>query len=74
MENVHLKKRIKREEEVRKHWQDTCKKKEEKLSECKKQNEEMKKNIEIEKQNSKKASLSLAQRNEKVKILEDKNK
>ena len=49
MENVHLKKRIKREEEVRKHWQDTCKKKEEELSECKKQNEEMKKNIEIEK-------------------------
>lgn len=55
MENVHLKKRIKREEEVRKHWQDTCKKKEEELGGVKKENEELKKNLDGEKQTSKKA-------------------
>lgn len=53
-ENAKLKTKLKREEESRKHWQDTCKKKDEEVSEAKKEKEMLEKTIEAERGNSKK--------------------
>lgn len=53
-ENAKLKTKLKREEESRKHWQDTCKKKDEEVSEAKKEKEMLEKTIEAERGNAKK--------------------
>ena len=53
-ENAKLKTKLKREEESRKHWQETCKKKDEEVSEAKKEKEMLEKTIEAERGNAKK--------------------
>ena len=53
-ENAKLKTKLKREEESRKHWQDTCKKKDEEVNEAKKEKEMLEKTIEAERGNAKK--------------------
>lgn len=72
-ENAKLKTKLKREEESRKHWQDTCKKKDEEVSEAKKEKELLEKTIEAERGNAKKYQAQLLSKSERLKYLEKKD-
>ena len=72
-ENAKLKTKLKREEESRKHWQDTCKKKDDEVSEAKKEKEMLEKAIEAEKGNAKKYQAQLLSNSERLKYLEKKD-
>ena len=72
-ENAKLKTKLKREEESRKHWQDTCKKKDEEVSEAKKEKEMLEKTIVAERVNAKKYQAQLLSKSERLKYLEKKD-
>ena len=71
-ENAKLKTKLKREEESRKHWQETCKKREEEITEAKKEKDAIEKTIEAERANAKKYQAQLVAKSERVKYLEKK--
>ena len=72
-ENAKLRTKLKREEESRKHWQETCKKKDEEVAEIIKEKEALEKTIEAEKGNAKKYHAQLLSKSERLKYLEKKD-
>jgi chromosome segregation ATPase len=72
-ENAKLKTKLKKEEESRKHWQDTCKKRDEEVSDAKKEKEMLEKTIEAERGNAKKYQAQLLSKSERLKYLEKKD-
>jgi hypothetical protein len=74
LENKSLKTKLKREEDARKHWQENCHKKDEEIIAIRKVQDELNKQLEVEKQSQKQVQYKLQSKIQRLKVVEEKSK